>query len=101
MSEAKLHLETPTYRTDELMQRTPDGTALRSILCQVKTVTQTEWTNAAKLGLKASWCVSVWADEYRGEEKAVLDGISYTIYRTFRKSESDRMELYLGRKVGV
>ena len=100
MDEKTLMLESAAYRTDAMKQNIPAEPVRREVFCQVKNVTRAEWTNAAKLGLKAQWCVEVWADEYNGEEKAVLDGVPYAIYRTYWDG-GDRMELYLGRKVGA
>lgn len=100
MREAQLILEGVSYRTDELQQQIPCEPEKRTVLTRVKNVSRTEWTDAARQGMKAQWCVTVWADEYKGEEKAILDGTPYSIYRTYWDG-GDRMELYLGKKVGV
>ena len=93
-------LERSTYREDALAQLVPDGTEVREIYCTLCRPTRTEWASAARLGLKSSYCAIVWADEYGGETTAVVDGVRYGIYRTY-KPNSEEIELYLEQKVGV
>ena len=50
--------------------------------------------------MKAAYCVTVWADEYNGEQTAVLDGVRYSIYRTYQPN-TEEIELYLQQKVGT
>ena len=93
-------LERPRYKTDALDQHVPDGVETQDVYCSVKSVTRTEWATAAQNGLKAVYCVTIWADEYQGELIAILDGVRYGIYRTYQPNGEDT-ELYLERKVGV
>ena len=93
-------LEAPTYGRDALNQIVKTGTAQLPVYCQIESVSQSEWSAAGLNGLKAEWRVTVWADEYRGATAALLDGVRYSIYRTFQLSE-DMIELYLTRKAGV
>ena len=93
-------LEAPKYKADELNQLIPDGNTTREIFCSVKSVTRSEWATAAQQGLKAAYCVTVWADEYQGETIAVLNGIRYAVYRTYQPNSED-IELYLQQKAGV
>lgn len=93
-------LEAPKYKSDELKQQVPDGKTIRDIFCSVKSVTRSEWATAAQQGLKAAYCVTVWADEYEGETIAILNGIRYAVYRTYQPNSED-IELYLQQKAGV
>ena len=95
-----LILETQLYREDELRQLVLDGVTTRTILCAVSRPTRTEWASAARSGLKASRCVTVWADEYEGETVAILDGVRYSVYRTYEPN-IDEVELYLEQVAGV
>lgn len=93
-------LEAPRYKMDSLDQHVQDGVTQREIFCSVKSITRSEWAAAAQNGRKAAFCVTVWADEYEGETVAMLDGIRYSIYRTYQTSSED-MELYLEQKAGA
>lgn len=93
-------LEAQTYKTDSISQRVPDGVITRDIFCRKENVKRSEWLSAAQLGLKAAWCVTIWADEYHGEMVAVLNGTRYGIYRTYQVN-TEELELYLEQKVGV
>lgn len=96
----EITLEKPAYREDDLNQLVADGVTAQVVFCSVKNVTRTEWADAAQLGMKAAYCVTVWADEYSGENVAILDGVRYGIYRTYQPN-SEEIELYLERKAGV
>lgn len=96
----QITLEKPAYRMDALNQLVPDGVTSYTVFCSVKNVTRTEWADAAHLGMKATYCVTVWADEYGGETVAILDGVRYGIYRTYQPNPEE-IELYLEQKAGV
>lgn len=93
-------LEKPKYRRDELGQLVKDGVTHREIFCRVQNIKRSEWAAAAHNGKRAAYCVIVWADEYQGEEVAILNGVRYGIYRTYSPNGED-MELYLEQKAGV
>ena len=93
-------LEATTYKQDAMCQYVPDGKTTRDIFCKIQNVKRSEWAAAATRGLKAAWCITIWADEYQGETVAILDGIRYGIYRTYRPN-TEEMELYLEQKAGV
>lgn len=93
-------LEAPRYVTGSLSQRIPGDPVTRDIFCDVKSVKRAEWAAAAQNGRKAQFCVSVWADEYAGEPVAILDGVRYSIYRTYQ-TDSETIELYLEQKAGI
>lgn len=95
-----IKLKAPKYKTDALSQLVPDGETTRELFCSKQNVKRSEWLAAAQRGLKAAWCVTIWADEYQGETVAILDGVRYGIYRTYQAS-ADELELYLEQKVGV
>ena len=95
-----LTLEAPKYREDSLAQLVQDGVTQRTVFCQVQNIKRTEWAAAAHNGKRAAYCVTVWADEYQGEEIAILNGVRYGIYRTYSPN-GDEMELYLEQKAGV
>lgn len=93
-------LEKPQYVTGSLAQQIPSNPVTRDVFCNVKNVKRAEWAAAAQNGRKAQFCVSVWADEYAGEPVAILDGIRYSVYRTYQ-IDPETIELYLEEKVGI
>lgn len=96
----RITLEAPTYQQDGLNQFVQTGVTTREIFCAVENVHRAEWFAAAQAGMKAQYRVIIWADEYRGETVAILNGVRYSIYRTYRPNGED-MELYLEQKAGV
>ena len=93
-------LEIPVYGRDALGQFVKTGSELMEIFCEIGSVSQSEWASAGLNGLKSEYRVTVWADEYRNATAAILDGVRYSIYRTYQPS-ADKIELYLTRKAGV
>ena len=88
-----------SYTTDTLGQNIPvENSTMR--YCQLSSVSQSEWFEAGRNGLKAEYRAVLDAEEYAGEEIAEINGIRYGVYRTYR-TKSDTIELYLERKAGV
>lgn len=88
-----------SYTTDSLGQRIPTESATTRY-CQLSSVSQTEWFEAGRNGLKAEYRAVLNAEEYSGELVAEINGVRYGVYRTYR-TRSDTIELYLERKAGV
>lgn len=88
-----------TYTVDSIGQRTPKETE-KTYYCQLSSVSQSEWFEAGRNGLKAEYRAVMDANEYGGEEIAEINGVRYGVYRTYR-TRSDTIELYLERKAGV
>lgn len=87
-----------TETTDDLYQTTTEETR-RSVYGEVSSVTGTEFTNAGINGIRAELQIQIWASDYRGENTAEIDGVRYSIYRTF-VNRKNRVELYLTHKAG-
>lgn len=96
----QITLEAPKYKSDGISQLVKDGVTTRKIFCKIQNVKRSEWAAAAHNGKRAAYCVTVWADEYQGEEIAILNGTRYGIYRTYSPN-GEEMELYLEQKAGV
>lgn len=88
-----------TYEVDAIGQRVPVET-VRKVFGRKSSATRAEWSAAGVNGIKASFVLTMFAPEYRGEEVAELGGKRYAIYRTFL-SKTETVELYLGEEVGV
>lgn len=71
----------------------------REVFCNVRSISQNEWFEAARNGLNAEFQVIVFQYDYAGEQIIELDGERYTIYRTYVRDD-EMIELYLERKQG-
>lgn len=70
----------------------------RTVLCNKLSVFSNEFYNAATIGLKPQFVLSVHAFEYEGEEKILYRGNEYDILRTYEKN--GLLELTVGDKIG-
>lgn len=93
-----LYLLTKTYTEDNLKQRIPTETS-RKVFCDVSSVSQSEFFEAGRNGLKAAFQVTMFAYDYHGEQECLYGGVRYSIYRTYRRQDDD-IELYLEKRVG-
>ena len=94
-----MQLITKTYTEDAIAQRIPAETA-RTVFCSIASVSASEWFEAGRAGMQAALKVTMFAPDYRGEQIAVVDGVRYGVYRTYR-AKNETLELYLERKAGV
>lgn len=93
-----LTLIAKTYATDGIGQRIHSETE-RKAYCDVSSVSQSEFFEAGRAGLKPAFQVTMFASDYHGETECVLNSIRYSIYRTYRRKDDD-IELYLEKRVG-
>lgn len=92
------YLISETYQPDALNQMIPVE-SLREVMITIGSVRQSEWFNAGQRGLKPQMVAEVFSGDYADETLIQIDGVRYTIYRTFL-GENDQMELYLEKKGG-
>lgn len=71
------------------------------ILCRVQSVSQSEFFQGGKAGLKPSLKFTVAAVDYGGEIELTYHDNAYSIYRTYHIPGTDYLELYAERKAGV
>lgn len=71
----------------------------RTILCEVYSISQTEFYAAANTELNPEFRFNVFFGDYEEEEVCEFRGQRYAIYRTFRSG--DMLELYAERKIGA
>lgn len=71
----------------------------RTVYGNIRSVTGEEIKTAELRGLKAVCRADIWGDEYSDEMLAIVNSQLLEVYRTYRTGE--KMELYLGQKVGV
>lgn len=75
-------------------------TARRGSFCKISSVSRSEFYNAGRSGLNPDYEATVFAMDYQGEKLAEFNGMTYSIYRTYRVPGTDYMELYMERRGG-
>ena len=102
MSDCTIKLIGPHTRvqgTDGVWRTTAATEA--EVYAKVKSITRSEFFSAGQNGLRPDYQFSVFAGEYSGQKSCEYNGERYAIYRTYRAEDSDYMELYVQREVGV
>lgn len=102
MTMARDHVVTlisTNYTKDELEQMVPAETK-REVFCRQHSISQSEFFEAGRTGLQPQHKLTVFEGDYQGETIAELDGVRYSVYRTYL-GKNDCVELYLERKAGV
>lgn len=74
-------------------------TSLRPVLCEVNSISQSEWFEGGRNNLNPAYRFDVFFGDYEGEMTCIYKGVKYGIYRTFRNG--DTMELYAEYKQGA
>ena len=72
----------------------------RKIYAEKKAVRQSEFFQAATVGFKPEIVLEVNSFEYENEEKCILEGEMFKIYRAYPIKNTERTELYLTDVVG-
>ena len=73
----------------------------REIFARVDSVNRAEFFEAGQRGFRPEYRFTVFHAEYAGEDECEYNGQRYAIYRTFRVPQTDDLELYAERKVGI
>ena len=73
----------------------------REVLVTENSITRSEWNAAGRNGHNAQIVLTTAKINYGGEDELEYNGQMYSIYRTFSPPNSDEIELYLEKKVGV
>lgn len=72
----------------------------REVICQVGSITRTEFFDAGRAGLSPEKTLTVFWLDYNGEATVEFHGERYGIYRTYTPNE-ESIELYLEKKAGA
>lgn len=100
-TDTSITLITPVRRQD------PDGVwrdgtpVTREIPARKSGVIRSEFYAGGHEGLKPEIQFTIFNAEYRGEKELIWNGEAYVIYRTYPVRDTDDLEIYVGRKVGV
>ena len=94
-----LNLISKIYTPDLIGQMVPLETT-RQVYCDISSVSADEMFNAGQAGFKPEFRATMFEGDYNGEDEAELDGVVYSIYRTYL-TRGNNIELYFERKAGV
>lgn len=89
-----------TYTEDSIGQRIENETST-DVWAHISSITRAEFFSAGEHGFKPEYVAETPIVNYSGERTAVYHGVRYTIYRTYRRDNSDTIELYLEQRVGA
>lgn len=73
----------------------------RDVFARMRSVGRNEFFSAGQAGFRPEYEFVIFAAEYGGEELCQYCGQLYAVYRTYRVPDSDTLELYVQKKVGV
>lgn len=76
-----------------------EETIERPVYGNVTSVTASEFFAGGQNGFKPEYRITMFGPDYEGEENLKLDGVIYSIYRTYR-ARTDEIELYVERRAG-
>lgn len=85
--------------TDEIGQETVLERE-RRVFCDVESVSGTETFEAGRSNISPVCKILIFSPEYKGEKVVILDGVRYSVYRTYLNKRYDTTELYLSKKAG-
>lgn len=93
---ADITLIAKSYEKDDIGQQIETETE-RTVPCTLTSVSRQEWQAAGQQGFQPSKRAIVFTDDYQDEDAARIDGVLYSVYRTY-EGDDDRTELYLEKK---
>lgn len=88
-----------TYQADSIGQKVKTETT-RDVYCNISSVSATEWFEGGRNGLNPQYRATMFRYDYEGELVAILNGVRYSVYRTYI-GRNDTIELYLEKKAGT
>lgn len=86
------------YTTDSIGQVIPTEERM-DVIAEISSISQSEFMDAGQIGLKPDLRFEIWTAEYDGQENVEMDGIRYSVYRTYKRPDG-RTELYTERRSG-
>lgn len=94
----KISLITKTYTQDDIGEWVETETKT-DVFARVESISMSEFYQAGMQGFKPEYRMTVWMNEYSGQDILEYQSKIYTIYRTYRTDEG-RIELYVTERKG-
>lgn len=91
-------LLTPSRTKDSIGCYT-ETTTSRTVYGNITSVSASEFFAGGQNGFKPEYRITMFGPDYQGETRCEVDGVEYSIYRTY-KGKTDTVELYLERRAG-
>lgn len=92
------YLITKKYLEDEIGQDISEITE-QEVFCEILSISQSEFFEAAQSGLKPQYKIKVWAEEYSGQDEVKIGDEYFTVYRNY--TVNGMTELYLEKRGGA
>ena len=89
-----------SYTQDAAGVQRPTEGVPREVMCQVDSVTRSEFFEGGRNGLNPEYTFRMFFGDYQGERIVEYNGKRYSIYRTYH-GRGDIIELYAERKGGT
>lgn len=89
----------PATRTQDAIGQFVESATPRLVYGQITSVSAEEFFAGGQNGFKPEYRVTMFAYDYEGERRCLINNVEYSIYRTYY-GRTDKVELYLERRVG-
>lgn len=89
----------PVTRTQDAIGQFIESVTPRLVYGQITSVSADEFFAGGQNGFKPEYRVTMFAPDYQGERRCLIDNVEYSVYRTYY-GRTDNVELYLERRVG-
>lgn len=87
--------------TDDIGNSVVTEKTERPVICKVRSVDRQEFFKAGQSGMNPKYRFDTDKVNYNGEELVKYKDKVYGIYRTYERTDSDTIELYVEEKAGV
>lgn len=98
MYDYELKLIRETYTQDEYGNIVPGENGRVAVLCDLRSITRSEFYSASQAGLNPEIIFEINGFEYNGEKEIEFSGERYTVIRTYR-ANYEKIELTCEKKV--
>ena len=88
------------YKKDNLRQtvRDPENDVKTEVYCRLKSITRSEFYQAAVAGLRPEFVFVIHSFEYNGEQRVIFEGQEYQVLRAYQDEKNpEEIELICGR----
>lgn len=86
-------------RTQDTFGQWKEEVTRSTVYGQITSVSADEFFAGGQNGYKPEYRITMFAPDYNDEQRCEIDGVEYSIYRTYR-GRTDTIELYVERRTG-